>query len=67
MFSPSLISQRARDTRVLPARLSLVLRTPQLILGHGSAPRTQGVLWRGEECRRCGGRWSFLNRLYKWD
>lgn len=41
-------------------------RAPQAILGFGSALRTQGVLWRVEERRRCSGSRSFLTLLEKW-
>lgn len=62
-----LISQLARDTCILPAKLSLVHRIPELIPGRGSAPRSQGVLWRRvAERRRCSSSRSFLTRLDKW-
>lgn len=41
-------------------------RAPQSILGFGSALRTQGVLWRVEERRRCSSSRSFLTLLEKW-
>lgn len=61
-----LISQGARDTCILPVKLSLVHRTPQSIPGRRSALRTQGVLWRVVERRRCSSSRSFLTLLEKW-